>query len=127
MGRGIVDKNSFSGALARYLGAAALLLVSCLVAPSAHADVMTQSLVSRTPVGSVPVSTPITFQLRLENEDRSSNDFAIGTGLTLRLDGATVTASNGVFTSSGCSVDSDPRASGSWACGAIQEGASKTV
>jgi len=72
---------------------------------------------NQTPVNDVPVGNAITYQVETRNIDDDSNvnnPSDIGVGITIKVNGNTVRADSGEFTSSNCVVDNSfPSA---WAC-----------
>lgn len=106
---------------------AAILLLAILgfAAHTVRADTMSFRVDSG--ASQVPVGQPITLQVQIVNEDFTSEVADIGTGIYISVNGEPVSAGTGGIVSRGCSVDNDPRATGSWACGRLAEGRSETV
>lgn len=113
-----------AGPSTRSLFGAFLALLLC-AAGNVQANDLSLTFLRQSPDNTVPAEIPITYTIQTQNVDDEINDpSAIGVGIRIQVNGTTVRADSGEFTSDGCIVD--PDFPSDFACFDLVEGASQT-
>ncbi len=101
-----------------------VLLTTLGISQATLANTIQLTVNNQTPVNVVPEQTPVTYGIVTGNVNNDINPpSSIGVGIRVQVNGNTVSASSGEFSSSGCRID--PSFQDVWACNNLSEGGSQ--